>query len=134
MALKGPSIMPASGEPPRQLVVFLHGYGADGNDLISIGELLAPHFPQAAFFSPNAPERCDISAAGRQWFRLTFRDPHELKDGTRRATPVLLNYLNGLISEHGLEPDALALVGFRRASCSPEEGVAGVGEGLGGRG
>ena len=38
--LAGPVREPASGGKPTSLVVFLHGYGADGEDLIG----LAPHW------------------------------------------------------------------------------------------
>lgn len=116
MLLEGPSLSPASGEPARQLVVLLHGYGADGNDLIGIGEMLAPAFPHAAFYSPHAPEPCFIAPSGRQWFPLTFTDPHELKDGTRRATPMLMRYLQELLRAHALEPEHLALVGFSQGA------------------
>ena len=54
----------------RQLVVFLHGYGADGNDLIEIGRAWQPLLPQAAFVSPHAPEPCGQAPVGRQWFPL----------------------------------------------------------------
>ena len=59
--LDGPRLEPRSGTA-RQLVVFLHGYGADGNDLIDIGRAWQQHLPQAAFVSPHAPEPCGASA------------------------------------------------------------------------
>ena len=63
-ALDGPRLPPRAQGPARQLVVFLHGYGADGNDLIEIGRAWQPLLPQAAFVSPHAPEPCRISAYG----------------------------------------------------------------------
>jgi len=74
--LDGPRLEPRSG-PARALVVFLHGYGADGNDLIDIGRAWQGLLPQAAFVSPHAPEPCGQAPVGRQWFPLTFRDPNE---------------------------------------------------------
>ena len=32
-ALHGPSLPPASGAKPKQLVILLHGVGSDGDDL-----------------------------------------------------------------------------------------------------
>jgi phospholipase/carboxylesterase len=55
--LNGPRIEARSGKA-KQLVVFLHGYGADGNDLIELGQQWRPLLPDAAFVSPHAPERC----------------------------------------------------------------------------
>ena len=52
--LDGPSRSPASGKKAKQAVVFLHGYGADGNDLIGLAPYFAESLSDAAFFSPNA--------------------------------------------------------------------------------
>ena len=70
--LDGPRLAPKSG-PARQLVVFLHGYGADGNDLIEIGRAWQVFLPNAAFVSPHAPRPCGQAPIGREWFPLTFR-------------------------------------------------------------
>ena len=86
--LDGPRLAPKSG-PARQLVVFLHGYGADGNDLIEIGRAWQALLPQAAFVSPHAPRPCGQAPMGREWFPLTFRNPTERWDGVNAAAPVL---------------------------------------------
>ena len=64
--LNGPRLEPRSGQVKR-LVVFLHGYGADGNDLIDIGRAWEPLLPDTAFVSPHAPEPCGQAPVGRQW-------------------------------------------------------------------
>ena len=78
-----------SGQAKR-LVVFLHGYGADGNDLIDIGRAWQGLLPDTAFVSPHAPEPCGQAPIGRQWFPLTFRTPNERWDrrqqGRRRCS------------------------------------------------
>ena len=107
----GPRLPPAAGGAPKQLVVFLHGYGADGNDLIGLGREWARLLPHAAFVSPNAPEPCAMSPMGRQWFNLTFRDSGELVRGVKHAGPVLDAFLDAELKRHGLGPRALALVG-----------------------
>ena len=71
----GPRLPPRSGRA-KQLVVLLHGYGADGNDLIELGAQWQDWLPDAAFVAPHAPEPCGMTSLGRQWFDLTFRDPH----------------------------------------------------------
>jgi phospholipase/carboxylesterase len=114
-ALDGPRLMPRTGAP-RQLVVFLHGYGADGNDLIEIGRAWQQSLPQAAFVSPHAPERCSQAPAGRQWFPLTFRDPDERWTGVNAAAPVLERFLDAELARHQLPPAALALVGFSQGT------------------
>jgi phospholipase/carboxylesterase len=114
--LEGPAIEPAAGGPARQLVVLLHGYGADGNDLIALGREWAHALPHAAFVAPNAPEPCADAGFGYQWFRLTFRDPHECVRGVRQAAPRLDAYLDAELRRRGLGDSALALVGFSQGT------------------
>jgi phospholipase/carboxylesterase len=113
--LDGPRLSPRSGAA-RQLVVFLHGYGADGNDLIEIGRAWQQLLPQAAFVSPHAPEPCGQAPVGRQWFALTFRDPNERWVGANKAAPVVERFLDAELARHQLPPSALALVGFSQGT------------------
>jgi len=113
--LEGPRLAPRSGHA-RQLVVFLHGYGADGNDLIDIGRLWQALLPDTAFVSPHAPRRCGQTPTGREWFPLTFRDPNERWTGVSSAAPVLNAFLDAELARHSLPPSALALVGFSQGT------------------
>jgi phospholipase/carboxylesterase len=113
--LDGPRLEPRSGTP-RQLVVFLHGYGADGTDLIDIGRAWQDLLPQAAFVSPHAPEPCGQAPVGRQWFALTFRDPDERWTGVNKAAPALEQFLDAELKRRNLPPSALALVGFSQGT------------------
>ncbi|HEX2655319.1 MAG TPA: dienelactone hydrolase family protein [Xanthobacteraceae bacterium] len=114
--LDGPRLEPRAGGAARQLVVFLHGYGADGNDLIDIGRAWQAALPHAAFVSPHAPEPCGMAPVGRQWFNLTFRDPNERWTGVNQAAPVLDAFLDAELKRHNLPPSALALVGFSQGT------------------
>ena len=113
--LDGPRLAPRSGTP-RQLVVFLHGYGADGNDLIEIGRAWQGLLPDAAFVSPHAPRPCGQAPMGREWFPLTFRDPGERWRGVTMAGPILDRFLDAELARLGLPASALALVGFSQGT------------------
>jgi phospholipase/carboxylesterase len=113
--LDGPRLPAKSGQT-RQLVVFLHGYGADGNDLIDLGKTWAEVLPDAAFVSPHAPEPCGMSPMGKQWWALTMRDPDERRRGCVQAAPDLVHFLKEELEKHGLGPDRLALVGFSQGA------------------
>jgi phospholipase/carboxylesterase len=109
--------MPASGIAPRQLIVLLHGYGANGNDLIALGQHWRQLLPDAIFVSPHAPEPCAGNPfGGRQWFDLTFRDPEERWRGVCHAAPALNAFLDEELARFGLADDALALVGFSQGT------------------
>src|SRR5271156_6267526 len=99
--LDGPRLAPSSGST-RQLVVFLHGYGADGNDLIEIGRAWQQFLPQAAFVSPHATEPCGQAPVGRQWFALPFRDENERWIGANKAAPSLQHFLDAELARHKL--------------------------------
>ena len=113
--LDGPRIEPRSGRA-RQLVVFLHGYGADGNDLIEIGRAWQGLLPDAVFVSPHAPRPCGQAPVGREWFPLMFRNPEERWTGVNEAAPLLERFLDAELKRRNLPPAALALVGFSQGT------------------
>jgi phospholipase/carboxylesterase len=113
--IDGPRLKPKSGHA-KHLVVFLHGYGADGNDLIDLGAQWQTMLPDAAFVSPHAPEPCGMSPMGRQWFPLSMRDPSERWRGVTGARAALDAFLDEELKRHNLGPDRLALVGFSQGT------------------
>src|SRR3954471_7604773 len=122
--LTGARLAPRSGRA-KQLVVFLHAYGADGNDLIEIGRQWQRWLPDAAFVAPNAPELIPGQPMGRQWFALTLRDPHERWRGVdhagrgrggARAGRGAGAFLEAELARHELPPAKLALVGFSQGT------------------
>lgn len=114
--LSGPRRAPASGGPAKQLVILLHGVGADGDDLIG----LAPHWgrvlPDAEFLSPHAPQRCDMAPFGYQWFSLQDRSNDALLAGVRETAPIVDSFLTEAIVSRGLTPSQVALVGFSQGT------------------
>ena len=112
--LNGPRLQ-ARGQAKR-LVVFLHGYGADGNDLIEIGRAWQSLLPDTAFVSPHAPRPCGQAPTGREWFPLTFRNPDERWTGVNAAAPALQQFLDAELARLKLPPSALALVGFSQGT------------------
>jgi phospholipase/carboxylesterase len=110
-----PRLAPKSGQA-KQLVVFLHGLGADGRDLIDIGTMWQSWLPDAAFVAPHAPDPYDGAPVGRQWFPLTFRDPAEFWRGVNYAAPRLEAFLDAELAHHGLPASQLAIVGFSQGT------------------
>lgn len=114
--LDGPRFGPAGGGAPEQLVVLLHGLGADGNDLIALAPLLARDLPAAAFVSPDAPFPCDMAPYGRQWFSLQDLGGDAMLSGVRMAAPILDSFLDGELERLGLDDGRLALFGFSQGA------------------
>lgn len=113
--IDGPRLA-AKSRTTKQLVVFLHGYGADGNDLIGLAKQWQGFMPDAAFASPNAPEPCVQAPGGRQWFPLTMRDQAERWTGCNKAAPGLNAFLDAELEKLGLDDSKLALVGFSQGT------------------
>ena len=109
---------PKSGKT-ASAVVFLHGYGADGADLLGLADPLAPHLPDTLFLAPDAPEPCAGNPFGRQWFPIPWLDGSsaaEAAAGLARAAVDLNGFLDGLLAAEGLAPAQLALVGFSQGT------------------
>jgi len=113
--IDGPRLAPASGTA-KSLVVLLHGYGADGNDLIGLGREWASALPDTAFASPHAPEPCVQNPMGRQWWDLAQRSPEERWKGACRAAPSLEAFLTSEMERTGLPASRVALVGFSQGT------------------
>jgi phospholipase/carboxylesterase len=114
--LSGPRMPPRAGGPPRQLVVLLHGVGADGSDLIELAPALARRLPSAAFVAPNGPEPCDMAPFGCQWFSLRDRRPDALLLGVQAVAPLVDAFLDAELERCRLADHQLALVGFSQGT------------------
>jgi phospholipase/carboxylesterase len=116
-SLTGPG-RPAASGTADSLVIFLHGYGADGNDLIGLAEPLAPHLPNTRFLAPNAPERCPGNPMGFQWFPIPWLDgsPEAVaKASAARSFRLLDDWLDAVAAE-GIGPERTVLVGFSQGT------------------
>lgn len=114
--LSGPSFGPGAGGPPRQLVILLHGVGADGQDLVGLAPMLARDLPHARFVAPDGPQACDLAPYGRQWFSLQDRRPASMLAGVVRTAPLVDAFIDEELARHGLDDASLALVGFSQGT------------------
>ena len=115
-ALDGPRRPPANGGPARKLVIFAHGYGSNGADLIGLAPYWSQRLPQAAFVSPDAPERVPGYPQGFQWFALSGADPEATAWGVRGAAATLDGFIDAELARHALAPADCALVGFSQGA------------------
>jgi phospholipase/carboxylesterase len=101
------------------LVVFLHGYGADGKDLLGLANSLSPHMKDTVFVAPNAPHRCSVNPTGFEWFPIPWIDGSSEEDSHRvmqEATVTLNKFLDELMEAEGVTPAATILVGFSQGT------------------
>jgi len=114
--LTGPSLAPASGGAPKQLIILLHGYGSNGNDLIALAPYWHQTVPDALFLAPNGPEQVPGMSGGYQWWDLSRRDRASRAAGVARAAPVLDAYIDQQLDRYGLTEEDLVLVGFSQGT------------------
>ena len=103
--------IPAAGGNANKLVVFLHGYGADGKDLIDLAKPFGMALPNASFISPDAPHPCAMSPQGRQWFPI-----EEIPMGAIRASLGLLDLIQNEIKKLSLTFKDVILIGFSQGA------------------
>jgi phospholipase/carboxylesterase len=112
--IDGPRLEPAPGVAATSLVILLHGYGSNGEDLIG----LAPHWrtalPTTAFVSPNAPQPCPGAPGGYQWWAL--HGGGDRAAGANQAAPILNAFIDAELARYGLTEANLALVGFSQGT------------------
>lgn len=106
-------------EKADSVVIFLHGYGADGADLLGLADPLAPHLPGTAFYAPNAPEPCVNNPMGYQWFPIPWMDgstEEQARSGAAQSFDDINAFIDKVLADEGLTPDRLALVGFSQGT------------------
>ncbi len=113
--LHDPEVPPPSGNV-KHLVIFLHGVGSNGDDLISLSSEFADALPDTHFISPNAPFKFDMAPFGYQWFSLTDRDPVRILSEMKTASTPLNDFIDAQAARFNLRDDQIALVGFSQGS------------------
>ena len=118
--LSGPTLDAASGQADS-LIVFCHGYGANGADLIGLAPYWQKLLPNTAFAAPNAPEPCEAGGFGYQWFAIRRSadgapDRQAMQSGVESAAGLLENFLASELARLGVEDQRLALVGFSQGT------------------
>lgn len=103
----------------NSVVVFLHGYGADGADLLGLADPLAPYLPDTAFYSPDAPERCVNNPMGYQWFPIPWLDgssEEQARESMGRSIDDVNAFLDKVLTDEGLTPDRMVVIGFSQGT------------------
>ena len=103
--LNGLFARPAAGGDPRSLVILLHGYGSNADDLIGLAPYWRAALPHTLFIAPDAPQPCPGVPGGYQWWALTSLTPH-----------ALIAFIDAQLQAYGLTEDKLALVGFSQGT------------------
>ena len=117
--LSGP-VRGSSSDQINELVIFFHGYGADGNDLISLADHFAAVLPNAEFFAPNAPDYCEMGGVGYQWFPISQNRNGTLdldaRDEILSSVNIIDDWIKDLISKKNVQTSKILLIGFSQGT------------------
>ncbi|WP_138471319.1 alpha/beta hydrolase [Poseidonocella sp. HB161398] len=116
--LKVGRVEPQSGET-KTVIAFLHGYGANGADLLGLSQPLAPHLPDTLFLAPDAPEPCAGSPMGFQWFPIPWIDGSSeaaARAGMEKAVEDVQAFIGDVLEETGVSPENFYLFGFSQGT------------------
>ncbi len=117
-------VLKAGRRPPqsgttRSVVVFLHGYGANGADLLGLADPLGEHLPDTLFVAPDAPESIPGMPSGFQWFPIPWLDgssEEEAERGLNAAVEDLHAFLDALMVDEDVLPEQVVLFGFSQGT------------------
>ena len=102
---------PSAGGISNKLVIFLHGYGADGKDLIDLANPFSMAMPNATFISPDAPHPCTMSPSGREWFPID-----QIPTGAIKASENLISLIQDEAKSLNLSFKDVILIGFSQGA------------------
>ncbi|RKQ94250.1 alpha/beta hydrolase [Maricaulis maris] len=114
--IDGPRLAPRDGSTPKKLVIFLHGYGSNGKDLIGLGQHWARDLPHVQWVSPNAPDPVPGAPDGYQWFPISNLDPQRIEAGAATAWPIVDAFIDQELTRYGLTESDLVLCGFSQGT------------------
>jgi phospholipase/carboxylesterase len=110
--LESTIIEPEKGNDIKNIVLLLHGYGGDGNDISMLTLNWKRHLPSTIFICPNGHEQCAINPSGYQWFDLRYDDPNYILDEFLKAEKKLSQFLDEIKNEYKIDNNKIILSGF----------------------
>ncbi len=110
--LESTIIKPEKDKDINNVVILLHGYGGDGNDISMLALNWKRYMPNTIFICPNGHETCPINPSGYQWFDLTKDDPNYILNESLKAEKKINQFLDEIKEEYKIENNQICLSGF----------------------
>ena len=105
-------IKPDSDKEIKNIVVLLHGYGGDGNDIAQVTLNWKRFLPNTLFVCPNAPEICSVNPSGYQWFDLSQDNEEFIINKSKKNEIILKKFLNEIKEKFSIPNSKICLSGF----------------------
>ena len=105
-------VKPDADKVIKNIVVLLHGYGGDGNDIAQVTLNWKRFLPNTLFICPNAPEVCSINSSGYQWFDLSQDNEEFIINESKKNELILKKFLDEVKEKFSLPSSKICLSGF----------------------
>ena len=100
------------GEKINNVVILLHGYGGDGNDIAALTINWKRFLPNTLFICPNGPEKCSINPMGYEWFDLNTEDEKYITEKALESEKILKKFIEEIKTKYNLHNSNICLSGF----------------------
>ncbi|OBQ35072.1 MAG: serine esterase [Anabaena sp. CRKS33] len=100
-------VSPTTKQTPKALIVTLHGWGANAQDVASLIPYI--NLPDYEFLLPNAPYPYPYAETGRSWYDLRTENMY---DGLVESKQLLIDWLQSLEANTGVPLSRTILSGF----------------------
>ena len=106
------------GDKIKKMVVMLHGYGSNKDDLINLVPEINKYCQNTVFISVSAPDQFEMAPyqGGRQWFSLFSREPEYLLEGLEGVASTVIDFINSMLKKYDVRAESLGLLGFSQGS------------------
>ena len=105
-------IKPVSNQNPKSAVILCHGYGGDGKDISILANYWKNYLPDTIFLCPDAPEKCEVSDSGFQWFDLVTQNKDQILTKSFVAEIKLNKFIDDVKKKYNLNANNINLAGF----------------------
>jgi phospholipase/carboxylesterase len=122
----------AKSQPAKRIIILMHGYGADAEDMTPIAQAMGDAIDDADIFVPDGFDLCDENPTGRQWFDLRgMGKSEEWRLGIDASAKKLNEKIDMLLKQYKLDDSRLCLAGFSQGAMMAlhvglQRGVSGI--------
>ncbi len=105
-------IMPDNTKKIDNVVILLHGYGGDGNDISMLTLSWKRFLNNTIFICPDGHQECSVSPTGYQWFDLSNDDEEYILTESKKAENILFRFIKEVKDKYNITSDKIILSGF----------------------
>jgi phospholipase/carboxylesterase len=109
-------LLPTQDSAPQNLIIVLHGVGADAASMLPLAQHLHRDNPNAAIVIPDAPISFDLGGGGYQWFSIKGVTDSNRQARIAEARPYVDMFIEQELARYQLSHQDLGICGFSQGA------------------